>query len=208
MKKITLIFFIIVVLTAVSGQKSFEAEINVFNNNTAKFNGLNIVDEQAESYQGGSGSYILEAKNSNGDVIWSQNRSINFFLFTQPPTELDNKIQSFSIPYNKNITRLELRKNGQSLISISLEDQLCEYDRKCSAYCKERGVDIDCTCGDGVCQEHENAELCSDDCSTSSVENTEPSDKEGEDGSSFQWTYILVGVLIAGLVAVIFWSDI
>jgi hypothetical protein len=220
------ILFTIAALLVVSGsaQKSFEADITVFKNETAKLDRLEIIESRADKYQGSEGSFTLEAIDSDGKVVWSQSRRINFYLLTNPPTKIDSKTQRYSIPFEKEITGLSLKKDGENIFSANITDRICKYDNKCPSYCSGKSVDVDCSCGNEICENHETKELCFEDCGddepsspgagdfgSSDADNDDNSDSEDNDddtGSSYSvLAYAFVGLLLLTLGYILLRTD-
>lgn len=191
-------------------QQSFEVDITVNQNGSAIFEDVELTDDGPEEFHGGSGKYIFKAKNIDGEVLWKQNRSISFFIFTNPPSQIDNKLQSLSIPYKKEIESIELYKDGELILSQEIDKRLCDLDGECSPYCNGKGLDVDCTCGDKVCQNVESQEVCPEDCgglSQGSGNQSSEIPEKSDGGIDFKYVYILLAVLISGLIWMIFRSD-
>lgn len=217
MKKTMILIMCTSILVAPSiSQKKFEIDANFYNDSRSEINNVEIVNTSKNTvYRRLDQNFSLKAKGSNGDLILSEEVPITFSNFVRTKSggfEIEQeKVNSvLYVAYDRDISRFEIYENGQKKSEFKLKNNICVNDGKCSDYCKERGVDIDCTCGDGVCQEHENEELCSEDCSTSSGDpSKDPSNQSNEEsGNGFQWLYVVIGVLVTGLLIVIFRSDI
>lgn len=213
---------ILIFLPVVSATQVFYVQLEVHKNETAEIKNIQVIDGEEQDYYGTEGPYNFYAANRNGEVLWSQERKMNWVILTNPPTPTDTLLVSLRIPYNKSASVIGVEKKGDTVIEENITERLCGYDNACSSYCSGKGVDPDCTCGDGVCQSHENAEICFEDCGEADVDDgfdgsgssgtgANVSSPEGSDGSSGRGLLVkLIYVLIVVLVLVllfIFWKS-
>jgi hypothetical protein len=89
------------------------------------------------------GNYTIQILKD--DKIFYQKRfNVDFFIFSNPPTQVNEKILVFSIPFSPEIKSLRIIKNGK----ILLEENIRKY------FCNDNGI----------CETNENFYICPSDC--------------------------------------------
>ncbi len=144
---------------------------------------------------------ILDATQMKLEIFTADNSSLfytgftpNFFLFSDPPQELNETSVLLILPYDPRAKYVKVYHENVEKLSFNLQESLCNINRVCEGYenyyscpndCSlyaEDGVcasvsfdggcdpdcpaniDLDCSCPDSVCQEWENYKLCQQDC--------------------------------------------
>lgn len=208
--KITVIILATTALiTAVGAEQVFHVELTVNKNDTATLENITVQDGTERNYYGNNGSYSYSITDKDGEKLWQEKRTMNWYLFTNPPRPIKSKDVILEIPYHKEALNLILRKNQRTLVNTTLTNRLCtNFDDTCTPYCNGKGVDVDCTCGDDICQESTNEqELCPEDCSQPQDTRPEPNnteDKTKEVVDSSYSNYLLIAILVAAVVIGLF----
>lgn len=207
---IALVVFLLIPVSA--ADKVFNIKMTMHKNDTASIDDIEIYDAEKSSYQEEEGDYKFFIQDSNGETIWRENRSMTWFIMSNPPKPVDKIPLTVNAPYSKESEIFGVRKKGEVIKQVNLTSNLCsEFDDSCKPFCDGKGVDPDCTCGDGVCQDFEGQQICPSDCSEGSREVNESSpssEVSGEkDEESFVWLYPVIGLLVALLLWLIFRSD-
>jgi hypothetical protein len=183
-----------------------EAEIgNVKILNATKTSNLGLVDE----------NYSLKGVSNNKSEILSYKLPVSYLNYVNTRQGgfkvTKNKVEkNIFIPYEASIETLQVWRDGEKEDEYNLERKLCGYDGQCNSYCLGKGIDVDCTCGDSVCQDNESEELCPSDCGESSgpVDTDENQSVDGQEGSqSFWWLYVFLGCLLLVLLWLVFRSN-
>jgi hypothetical protein len=198
-----------VFITGVGAEQVFKVELTVNKNDTAKLGNITVQEGTERTYHGNKGSYHYYLTDKEGEKLWQEKRTMNWYLFTNPPRPIKSKKVILEIPYEEEALTLKLQKNQRILLNTSLTNRLCSnFDNTCISYCDGKGVDVDCTCGDDICQESTNErELCSQDCSqpqdTRAETNiTEDQTKEVVDSSYSN--YLLIAIIVAAVLIGLF----
>lgn len=212
MKKTTILIILITLITPLTAaDQVFHLELTVHSNDTAELESITTFEGQETKYYGEKGEYSFQLIENNSKKIWEQNRSINWMLMTNPPTPINTTPVSLNIPYSKSAEGFKLEKENKSLLNVDLAGHLCKNgDNKCTSFCDGKGLDSDCTCGDGICQESSNEKkTCPEDCSEpESEEEEEQTNQENRtsDGteevvdSSYSNYLIILIVVIATII--------
>jgi len=187
-KPILLLCISALILTVGSAERVFHIEMDLHKNDTAKFNEIELYENgKPSNYYGNPGNYSYYLKNKNEEVLWEEERKFTWFMLSDPPQPIDEIPISKNIPYHSNATIFGLEKNNNTIIEVNIPDKIClNFDNTCSSYCEGKNADVDCTCGDGVCQESSNErELCPEDCGgNSGLEETNQQENNPNTGNS------------------------
>ncbi len=160
-----------------------------------------------------------------GEELWSQDLGISFEVhpYGGEHYERDEREFYWRIPYFQDAKTITVYESVQEddvgrevVFAIDLEDELCGYDRACPGFCDGKQIDLDCTCGDGTCHDHETEENCPDDCKEGFTEYVEQATERGpgdyeasaeEDRRGVMITVsILIVLLLVGGLTVFLWK--
>lgn len=216
--KLSLAIILVLGLTGLAnGQvvdtQKFLAEATFYENgSTPELENLSIVStDTATSYYQTSEGYKIALLNEK-EVLWEENISIGF---RGPYFVPKSKSIALYMPYYEKADRIQIKKGRKVVLNYSIVNNLCSLNGKCTDYCSRNNAKVlSCTCGDGVCQDFESQELCSEDCGEeveeggTAVEGGEGSESfmDGE-GVAMKFVYVLIGLLVLGLVWIVFRSD-
>ncbi|MFB6180832.1 MAG: hypothetical protein ABEJ93_03055 [Candidatus Nanohalobium sp.] len=213
-KALTISLTLIALLnTASSSQQVFDLEITLHKNNTAKLNEVTIEEGEPTQYYGNPGNYSFYIEGPDSTKLWQQKRKIHWFIMTNPPTPTETLPIHLKIPYRRKASIFKITNNGNTILRANITKKICtSYDNKCSSYCKGRNLDVDCTCGDNICQEGLNErELCPSDCGVeNNTKTSENNTREPEDGRAeiVDTSYniaILAVIIIAAIAGLLFY---
>lgn len=216
-RTVLLILIFIAIIPAISAQQKFKVDADFYKNNSAEIKDVKILDATRNTnFRKVRENFSLKGY-SNGSEVFSGVVPLSFETYIRTENggaELtQEKIsKSLYIDYNSDIDKFSLIHQNETLDSFLLEKNLCVYDGKCSSYCSSKDLDPDCTCGDNVCQDFENEEICAEDCGDSppvSKPTNEPVRSERDESAepSFGYIYVLIGVFVAILVWLLWRSD-
>lgn len=222
MRKALALTLVLILMTGiVSGATfgdSFQVDLTVKNNGDIEIDSFSITRAERSPEQ--TGNYSLTFEDSQNNTVYSYKFSPEFTTsghtvgsgdqLNQTGSTVRERKMSFWLPYNKTSTEI-LGKYGKEVVSeVSITEKLCQnFDNKCSSYCKGKGIDVDCTCGDNICQKSTNEqELCPKDCSDpekSRPENQTPKQEQTKEivDSSYS-NYILMTVILAAVLIGLF----
>ena len=172
MKRALLILILLIPLIgAAHAEDKFRVDATFYNNSSVEINSLQIVKDAERTTALNNGEFSIVGVNEDGERVIEGELPVEFLGYvrtqeggmTYEKTSV-NKIVYLN--YSKNVTRLHVNTGGEDKASYNIVENKCRNnDSLCSSYCEGKGVDVDCTCGDGVCQESSNErELCSQDC--------------------------------------------
>lgn len=168
MQRIILISAIVLFSTptiAAQTQEVFSAQFDIDRDGNVSDILLDTTTDTVSLPQG-DGNYSVALIADDGRTFYEESFHISFirYAIAGGREEVNETVVNMRIPYERNATSIEIRKHDNVLETIALPERLCVNDGTCRSYCDGRGIDIDCTCGDSVCQEHESEELCPQDC--------------------------------------------
>lgn len=135
----------------------------------------------------------VEVLAQNTTVLFSAPVPVSFVEYTNTYPSSATEDAAFTqstlyLPYQPNAAAIQFTHDNRIISKVNLTRRICVPDGTCSEYCSGREADIDCTCGDGICQSSTNEkELCLQDCrETASTENNSESSSESQeiDGSA------------------------
>lgn len=189
---VLIVFLIIAFGTVASADNKFVLDVTFHNNTTTQINDVSVVDvPRTTSFYHVDENVSLDARDGSGNYLYTEPIGLSFsnYIRTQDggiEVESETVQKDLYIPYNRSIEQFDIRFNDTVTASVSLPTRLCINDGTCTAYCDGRGIDVDCTCGDSTCQDHESDELCPQDCDPSFNEDNETGqgDDPGETGTT------------------------
>jgi hypothetical protein len=220
-KALTIILILVLATSAVSGAtfgKSFKIDLTVESDGDMEIHNFSITRAERSPQQ--TGNHSLEFQDKQNNTVYSYNFDPEFQTsghtvgsgdqLNGTDSEAQKRRMGFWLPYNKTATKIVGKYDGEVVSEISITQKLCQNsDNTCSSYCSGKGIDVDCTCGDDVCQESTNEqELCPQDCSTpkNNPGNQENSseDQTREVVDSSYSNYILIAVIVAAVLVGLF----
>lgn len=183
-----LLLYSTILISGANAIPVIEGEVTAYRNGTVSFNDLRINQVEEISINEGYGNNLKIEALSSKEEFWNYNKELTFKKYIMPIGKyrtVNKRINMIRIPANYTETRIIFYRNGSEKLTVTQEDlnsRLCSnFDNKCSSYCEGKGVDVDCTCGDGVCQESSNErELCSQDCRGSPQPEIEENNQENQ----------------------------
>ncbi|MFB6174641.1 MAG: hypothetical protein ABEJ87_01550 [Candidatus Nanohalobium sp.] len=214
MKKLgilTLIFLLSATLTAaISPVKMFKIEASFTEKGKASIEDINITKTRrtSSSLYETNNNFSLRLKSKKetvkeGPIPLSFSSPIDTFNSTERRARKENATKIFFFRYRKSIERIQILNNGEVVASRRFTDALCKNNNVCTSYCEGKEVDVDCTCGDNICQKDLNEkELCSQDCSYSDSKN-ESSDNRSVNPGTKEVVDQSYSIYILGLIAVV-----
>lgn len=185
MRKILILILLLTLTFSAVATERFSAQITFYNNGSAEIGQLNKIDTERpeSSFYQAEEEFSIQLKSSK-NVIREEDVPVSFSrAITRTKTVYSNKTGlNILIDYEKQVETLTVLHEGIVKDEKKFTKELCSnFDNTCSSYCSGKGVDVDCTCGDGVCQEDANErELCPKDCR----ESPEPQDGGGDENQS------------------------
>lgn len=221
-KALTITLIAVLAVSLASGAtfgKSFKIDFVVESDGGMEIDEISIT--RAERSPERTGNYSLELKDKNNDTVYSYKFDPEFQTsghtvgsgrrLNATGSEVQRRRMGFWLPYNRSATKIVGKYSGEIITSVSLTEELCQInDGKCSSYCDGKRVDVDCTCGDDICQESTNErELCAQDCSTPEndqefQQNTSSEDQVKEVVDSSYSNYLLIAVVIVAVLLGLF----
>jgi len=116
--------------------------------------------------------YRIELQGKDGETLYSH-RFSPFFATSGSGGNLsgngstvDSRNITLYLPFNESTWYLTAFHDTEQKDRLTLPDLFCQQDGTCSSYCDGKQEDIDCTCGDSVCDSIESPETCYRDCRT------------------------------------------
>ena len=215
-RKIMILIAILTLLAgAASAEKKFMVEATFYSNNTAEIENLEILEaSRTTAFRHVGENFTIEAYSGENTLEISGEVPLSFVNHIRTSEggyrEVEEEIdKNLFLNYQKNITQIKIMHKNQEKTSYNLIDNLCSnFDNTCTAYCDGKGVDVDCTCGDDICQESTNEkELCPEDCSQPQDTRPEPNNTEDQTkevvDSSYS-NYLLIGIIVAAVLIGLF----
>lgn len=218
MQKTMIISALLVLLAGgAAAEKKFMVDSTFYNNTSAEINDVKILNAQRTTPLREVGSnFTIEALQNDSNISINGPVPLSFITnvrttkggYTVQKSKVNKMIY---LEYSRNITKIQLTINGEVKASFDLIKNFCSsFDDQCISYCNGKGVDVDCTCGDNICQESTNEEeLCPQDCTTREND-TETEKNNTQDGqvkevvdSSYS-TYILIIIAAIAVLLAIF----
>lgn len=201
--------------------ESFAIDMTLHKNGSIFVHDVSItVTEWSESQDG---NYTIELVDESDSTIRTHSLNPNFQMsghtvgsgsnLNGTSSETEKRRVGVWVPYNETAVTIEGYYRDTLVTTISIPEKACtSNDGSCSSYCDGRGIDVDCSCGDGTCQSHESEELCPQDCDPdflggeeNDTDTSEPDDDEtdqpvnpgigGDDGGSGSLRSYLIGGL-------------
>lgn len=218
MKKAIIATIAIILLSgAATAEQKFLVDATFYNNTSAEINNVRILDaDRTTSLRKVKSNFTIEAADKSGKVLKKGFVPLSFQTNVRTRQggyviEKDEVEKRIFLKYNRNVTSIQIKQNGEQKATYDLIKQLCSnYDGECSSYCSGKEVDVDCTCGDGICQQSTNeTELCPQDCSSPKNTGSEQKNSSSENqvkevvDRSYS-TYILIAVIIAAVLIGLF----
>jgi hypothetical protein len=188
MKKISPVLILLIFLSgAAHAEDKFRVDATFYNNSSAEINNLQIVEDADRTTALNRGEFSLIKTDRDGRRLTVGKLPVDFtgYVRTQEGglTYEKNSINKIIyLNYSKDIIKLHLNTNGEDKASYNIIRNKCKSsDGLCRSYCKGKKVDVDCTCGDDICQEDLNEdELCPQDCETPSQPNQQNQEGDNE----------------------------
>ncbi len=184
----------------------------------------NLVEYDRDSFPT---THQIVITGQDGEELWSRDLGISFEVhpYGGEHYERDKREFYWRVPYFQEASTIDMYEleapddpsTRKQVFSIDLEDEFCSLDGACPAFCDGKQVDVDCTCGDGTCQDHEDQELCGEDCGPGrTVDGGDGSDSGtgvdiagGEDGVDIRFIAIIVIVVaLIGMLLVYSWRHV
>lgn len=199
-KLIFLIFFVLLLSISVTAEDRFKIETTFYENGSVEINeATQIQASRVTSLYELERNYTLEAVNNQDEVEFRKSIPVSF----ETPIRFEDGgvhdhreavSRSIFLRYNQNITNFIIYLEDERKASVDLKEELCSLTGPCTDYCDYHDAEvIACTCGDGVCHEHENAEFCPEDCGAEVDYPVNTPDT----GLSEYWYYILALIAIS-----------
>jgi len=198
----------------------FVVDFTLTRNNTVNMSQVAMTDGESTdfgSHDAQEPNYRLTVAAANGSVLFAQGLKIDFTVYPYPqePRTVDDRDFYWRLPYMADAHHIELRdvETAETVFRINLTDRFCGFDQACSGFCDGKEVDVDCTCGDGVCQDIENTEPCGDDCGDQSSGTSGGSggigggDGQGEIDIVVMGMVVLIAMVI-GTAVVYLWREV
>lgn len=215
-KKLMLTLIILTLLLGtVSAEEKFLVDATFYNDNSAEINSVKIIDaSRTTSLRHVTENFTIQGVNKENQSLKQGSVPLSFINYVRTTEggyeeEKERITKRIFLEYNRNITKIKILHEGTEKAEYNLITNLCSnFDNTCISYCDSKGVDVDCTCGDDICQKPTNEkELCPEDCSipqdSESVENsTENQTKEVVDSNYSN--YILIAIIVAAVVVGLF----
>ncbi|AOV94773.1 hypothetical protein AQV86_02500 [Nanohaloarchaea archaeon SG9] len=214
--KILILITALALLTgAASAEKKFLVDATFYDNESAKINNVKILDAtRTTALRHVGANFSIKALSTDKKTEIDGKVPISFTNHVRTSeggyeTEKEEIQKNLFLEYQKNITEIKIFYEDEEKASYNLKDNLCcDFDNTCTSYCDGKEVDVDCTCGDEICQKSTNEqELCPEDCSQpESSENTESSteDQTKEVVDSDYSNYLLIAIVIAAVLIGLF----
>jgi hypothetical protein len=188
---IILLLFIPVVIYA-QETKNFEFNLEFYQNDTVILNNFNLIEGRKTEYLP-EGKYSFKLFDEQGSILLEKKFDVKFIIFTEPPRLLDHIPVILRIPYTSDASKIIFYHDSTIIYQKEIKDMICNRDKICNGfenylscpedcpsgsrdnYCDKildgicdpdcaKEVDIDCTCGNNICDLKENAENCPKDC--------------------------------------------
>lgn len=154
----------------------FVLNFELYRNGSVNMSSVTIEDGQPTNFgehDAQTPTHRLTVESRDGEEIYTQDLKIDFKVYPYggDPYFVDKRHKYWRLPYNDDAKQIELRdlSADEAVFSIDLEDKFCSRDRQCPAFCEGKTIDTDCTCGNGACDDNENAETCEEDCTDRSA---------------------------------------
>jgi len=165
--------------------------LDVWKNDTVIEKDISIVEGRVTEITVPGTDYAIKLLDKDDKLSVEKSFGIRFILFGEPPRILDDEIINIKLPYIESVNKVTLEHNNKiiftKVISVCDNDNSCEdpenylictndcpsgsrdnycdkvLDGICDPDCAKE-VDIDCTCGNNICDLKENTENCPKDC--------------------------------------------
>lgn len=199
---ISILFFTALPGVEASEQK-FKAEITFYQNESPEINSVEIVDTERVTIFREGEEHEVSLRTGDGETIFESSLAIMFEHIAHRGVNettgevmmerisTSNVTEEVFITVDNQASVLEV-EDGNGVSNVSLTEVLCSLSGSCTEYCDHHDAEVvACTCGDGVCQPHENVELCPEDCETDTEVGVSSEDSIFRSYS----IYILLGIL-------------
>lgn len=199
----------------------FVLDLTLMRNGTVNMSSVTIEEGQPTNFgehDAQEPTHRLTMLSQDGEELYSQGLKIEFkvYPYGRDPYFIDERDFYWRLPYMQNASRVQLRdlEADDTVFTINLTDRFCAYDQQCPAFCAGKNVDADCTCGNDVCEEHENVELCRQDCGDrdpSGVRTREAADTGDDEGLGINTTALITLVITLIVIAALIrraWNEV
>lgn len=190
-------------ISTVTAAEVFETSFEYHKNGTAELNSIEIKEGEPSRFYGTGNQteYILTGKNK---AIWHEKVKYKWIETTAHVAGefTDEMNVTVRAPYNYSAEKLQIEREGEKVLEVNLTENLCEFDDKCPSFCSGKQVDLDCTCGDGICQKDLNErEFCQRDCQAQEQESKNTGNRSSREepdqvSSPGITVYIIGGILL------------
>jgi len=200
----TTVFLLLV--TPAASEDKLMVDATFYNNSSAHIDSVEILEaERTTPLRKVSSNFTVTVVDNRSRTVTEGPVPLSFYTnvrtteggYTIEKERVDRRL---FLEYDEKAVSIVIRNDGEKEAEIDLTSELCEnFDDACSSYCDGKGVDTDCTCGDGVCQNSTNErELCLEDC-RDRTEPTASGGSEESDGSEGGSTGLPLNYLAGGL---------
>lgn len=214
------------VVTAQNGDSTvFTLDVTLYSEGGGELRDYAMESGYADKFRGHDAyepTHRLVVTDRNGEQVFTQDLHVRFEIhpYGQEHYPVPERNFTWQLPYHedaKNITLYDLPYDAghnhsehdhstddtgerETVFSIDLEEEFCQSDGECPAFCDGKGVDIDCSCGDGLCQPHESEDTCPEDCAADTG-GEDPG--AGQDDGGFSLLFIGMGVIVLLVIGVL-----
>lgn len=206
--------------------KSFKMDLTAYNDGNITIHSISTTMSERSSQQ--EGEYQIKLYDTQGQRLYTHNISPSFKTsghtvgsgrnLNATGSEISEMRIGVWLPYKDSAVVAKGFYKDEEVSSIDMTAEICSSnDGTCSSYCKGKDVDTDCTCGNDVCEDLENQELCPEDCGDNQDVDEQNRGNEQRDGDQepsgdtkgidFRYIYLLIGLLTLSLVWIIFRSE-
>jgi hypothetical protein len=145
------IFLFILILFGISLSLRLDIYLSIDINDNIKI--LNITTSwRYEEQTLPEGNYTIQILKDD-KILYQKRFNVDFFIFSNPPTQVNEKILVFSIPFSPEIKSLRIIKNGKILLEENIRKYFCNDNNVCEPNENFYTCPNDCPSGfkDGIC---------------------------------------------------------
>jgi len=155
-------FFIIILSQTAHSETVLSLDLTIYKNDTAYLNNIKLLEGRATPYIS-SGDYSLKITDNSENILFEHAINLVFALLSDPPIERDYADLSLRIPFNNNMKKIILEKNGTDIFSSLIN--LCNNNNFCDPNEDYLSCPSDCPLDkkDGICIKDADG-ICDPDC--------------------------------------------
>ena len=226
MRKFIVLLLALIVISplAYSQNSALSVQFYLYSNKTVEIDDVSLINASPDKITTDGDIYTVSLKGEDGEVLAVRSFNPSFHVFTHGEVYTTNSTyKSYKFDHSSDMSELVIRKGNKSLKSIVIPEYACDQDGRCPDYCAGKGMDPDCGCGNGECEEGrgENFDSCPEDCASGVRDGKcdglrdgkcDPDCDEQNDPDcerSFlknYWPYLLGGIAVLVLIMIIFTS--